>query len=325
MNAPFAFDSDPFADPFEDALASVHPAGGATAVAAYAPVATGAPVARGRGVAMAEALFGAGYRKAAIALARADGSPEALACLDAWERVADADAALAARIAQSHAPLLPSVQTTADGTPRFVLVADDADALAGACREEHGATGVQPELRTFLDEALRSGDVFVDAAPGAGFAALGAATCGADATVVVATDDARAAARVRDSARASDCGARVVTTGIDRWESTALAHLAADGLVLLHAGDAGDVAPLVAMCRALVRGDRIGAIAWRCGTSADEAEGMQVAAAVLGVLGFAHFALAWRDGVAELVPADAMASNDYVFSVSPAFIGRSDA
>ncbi|MCU0618298.1 MAG: hypothetical protein MUF40_00075 [Gemmatimonadaceae bacterium] len=322
MHAPYAFDSDPFADPFEDAFASVHAAGGGAAVAAYAPAGGGSPVTTGSGVALAEALAAAGYRAAATALARADGSPAALALVDEWARIADADASLAARIAQSHEALVPSVQTTAAGAPRFVL-SGDAVSLAAVCREEHGPTGMQPELRTFLDEALRAGDVFVDAAPGAGLAVLGAATGVTAAAVVAATDDAATAAQLRASARASDCAARVHTTALDQWEGATRAQLAGDGLVVLHAGDAADVAPLIAMSRTLVRGDRLGAVAWRCGTSADEAEGMQVAAAVLGVLGFTHFALAWRDGEAELVPADAMASNEYIFSVSPAFIGRS--
>jgi hypothetical protein len=73
---------------------------------------------------------------------------------------------------------------------------------------------------------------------------------------------------------------------------------------------------------------RIDAIAWRCGTLRDadyDAEGVQVAAAVLGVLGFQHFALAVGTEGVELVPTEAVASNTMIFSVGASFLARADA
>lgn len=323
MTASFVFDIDPFADPFEDAVAKPpETARREEAVHAVATPANESTVGGADLVALADALFDAGYRESAMALARRAETPEALACLHTWQQVMTADASLADRIARSGIPLMPSVHV-ADGRPRFVLVADAAR-WATALREEHGPTGILPELRGFLDEALAQGDVFVDAAPGFGFATLAAATSRAAVAVVVATDEDEAAGHVRQSACATGCANRVHFTEPAEWEAATLAQLGETGLVMLHAGDAGNVAPLLSAGRTALRHDRLGVVAWRCGTAAQEVEGTDVAAAVLGVLGFLHFAIAERDGVVELVPTDAVANNEYIFSVAPAFIARSE-
>ncbi|MFO0093991.1 MAG: hypothetical protein ACK54K_06750 [Gemmatimonadaceae bacterium] len=348
MTASYVFDIDPFADPFEDPVVS--PAAAPDAVGAEAPLPAAvrpaaarpatdelpapalhadpaipaAPLSGGgEVVALADALVAAGYRQSAMALLQADGTPEAQTCAAAWQRVAAADTRLAERVARSGLPMLPSVQVAEDGTPRFVIVGT-TERLVSACHEEHGPTGVLPELRQFLDEALSSGDVFVDAAPGLGFAALGAATWITPVDVVAATDDAALRDDLRQSACATGCATRIHFADVAEWAPAAIARLADHGLVMLHAGEAAHVAPLLSVGQALLRGDRIGVVAWRCGTPTRPAEGTEVAAAVLGVLGFRHFALAQRDGIAELVPTDAVATNDYVFSVAPAFIARSD-
>ena len=69
----------------------------------------------------------------------------------------------------------------------------------------------------------------------------------------------------------------------------------------------------------------IGVVAWRCGRADDtgrDAENLQVAAAVLGVFGFQHFALADGEHGVELVPAEVMASNEMIFSIEPSFLAR---
>ena len=53
-----------------------------------------------------------------------------------------------------------------------------------------------------------------------------------------------------------------------------------------------------------------------------DAESLQIAAAVLSVFGFQHFALTQGDDGMELVPADAMASNEMIFSLEPSFLMR---
>lgn len=335
MADPLVFDIDPFADPPENAASSQvsgpveepppisapRPVRAGDA-AQSAPSATPATLGWGDGEALADALFAAGYRQSAIALARAAGTAASLEYAHMQQRVIAADESLAERISSTGLALIPAVQIAANGEPRFTIVADGSDYPA-ACRQEHGATGVLPELRRFLDGALAPGDVFADAEPGLGFAPLGAATCGAAVHVVVVTDDAALKTQLRKSARVSGCAERVGFVAPEHWEALVMERLVGHGLALLHAGDAGNVAPLLSASRTLLREDRIGVVAWRCGVAGSEVEGTEVAAAVLGVLGFSHFALVHRDGADELVPTDVVASYEYVFSVAPSFIDRS--
>lgn len=274
---------------------------------------------------VAAALFSAGFKSAAITLAEL-GSDEGLReCARQWRLTDDTDAALAAMIGRVGESLVPSVSLRDDGAPRFVLHVPDPNVAAAAIRQEHGANGVDAELRLFLDEALRSGDRFVDAEPGMGFAILSAATAPADVSVIALHDDAEQRAALETSARLSDVEATVSvhdSIALDALPS----HEGAEGrATILHAGSAAVVAPL--MCNALAALERreIGAVAWRCGVAGDtgrDAEGLQVAAAVLSVLGFLHFALADAGNGTELVPADAMASNEMIFSLHPEFLAR---
>ncbi|HUE96329.1 MAG TPA: tetratricopeptide repeat protein, partial [Longimicrobiaceae bacterium] len=83
-----------------------------------------------------------------------------------------------------------SQQTLADGTPRFsipvpIRFLSDPRRLQHLQAELSGE-GVDPELRRFLDDELRSGDVFVDLAANWGFAALSAATLPERSVTVVA-------------------------------------------------------------------------------------------------------------------------------------------
>jgi len=324
MSAPFKYETDPFAEPSATQSPSGHVRTRFEATSQSSAGPQGALMAPGQVLALAQALLNAGYPESAIAAAEVDGSPEALACVEAWSRLATADAAFAPLVARSRAPLVPSVQLESDGSARFVLTSHDPEALASACRLEHGPHGIQAELRMFLDDALCVGDVFLDLAPGLGFAALGAATSGHDVTVVTAVDNLSAAGPLRESARLSGCAERVIVTTTDQVESIAISHIRGAGLVMLHLGDAGDVAHRVQAVLALHRSERIGAVAWRCGPSDGEIEGVATAAAALGALDLSHFALAWRDGRSELVPADVAASNEYIFSISRAMIARSD-
>ncbi len=100
---------------------------------------------------------------------------------------------------------------------------------------------------------------------------------------------------------------------------------AGDASTIVHVGSAGAVAPLLRTVRGALERGEIGVVAWRCGRSGEtgrDAEHLQVAAAVLGVFGFQHFALADGEQGTELVPAEAMASNEMIFSIDPAFLAR---
>ena len=268
--------------------------------------------------AIASALLSAGFTQSAMWLARQAGDDK-VAELAA---IAHADAALV-RVFDAHGMAgVPSVQVREDGSPRFITTSANTDRLLSAFRDEHGGDGVDSELRLFLDEALAPGDRYVDFAPSLGFAVLTAATARAgEVLACVETDDEAAA--LRASARLTGCDGRLIVRTADAPDAWTLPHT--DGLVLMHAGAAANVAPLMQALRSADRSVRIDAVAWRCGATADadyDAESMHVAAAVLGVLGFQHFAIALGTEGVELVPAEAAASNAMIFSLSEAFLGR---
>lgn len=324
MSAPFAFDSDPFAAPFKDALVSSSSSERGTAIAAY-PAAEIRPESfrpvRAGMAPVAEALRAAGFGQAALSVARLVGDERA----EEWSAVATADAALASLIATHGEVAIPSVQIRDDGVPRFVVCGDDPRALSAHVEAEHGEGGVDSELRLFLDEALRPGDRYLDARPAAGFAVLSAATR-TGVEVIALVEDETAGDALRRSARASGCDAAVTV----RYVDDAQALVAGDhaGATVLHAGHAGNVAVLLQAMRAQCGAVPADVVAWRCGSARDadyDAEAMQVAAAVLGVLGFRHFALASGERGLELVPAETMASNTMIFSLGERFLARAGA
>ena len=274
---------------------------------------------------VATTLFETGFVEAAIALAEQSGGDVLLAAAHEWRQTQSSDAALAAMIRQGAGALVPSVSLRSDGAPRFVVQIADVAAAANAIVREHGEHGTDAELRLFLDEVLQDGDRFVDAAPGAGFAALSAASGQAVASVVVLCINGVTCRAIEESARWSESSDSIVVHEGSELAGIGLAPAVAGGTTIIHAGSAAAVAPLLSGVRhALERGE-IGAVAWRCGRADEmgrDAESLQVAAAVLGVFGFQHFALADGADGAELVPADAMASNEMIFSLSPEFLAR---
>jgi hypothetical protein len=274
---------------------------------------------------IASALFAAGFVASAIAIAEASADDDVRALADQWRQTRASDEALAALIERGAGAVVPSVAVRDDGAPRFVLRMADADAAVHLIAREHGDDGVAAELRLFLDEALANGDRYVDAAPGAGFAALTAATAAATVSVVVLCEDGEQCAAIEDSARWSDASEQVTVREASSLDAISFAPAMAGASTILHAGSAAAVAPLLTGARAALERREIGAVAWRCGRADDtgrDAESLQVAAAVLGVFGFQHFALAQGAHGIELVPAEAMASNEMIFSLEPSFLAR---
>ncbi len=274
---------------------------------------------------IAEALFAAGFVASAIAAAHVSGDSEVSALADVWRETQTSDAALARLITDASGALVPSLPVREDGSPRFVLRIPDANAAAEALVAEHGEHGAAAELRLFLDEALRDGDRYVDASPGVGFATLSAATGTARVSAIALCDDAGQLAALEASARSS-AAIPFVTARL----STSLGELplaaSLDGATtVVHAGSAASVAPLMSGALAALQRREIGAVAWRCGRADEggrDGESLQIAAAVLGVFGFQHFALAQGADGPELVPADAMATNEMIFSLEPSLLAR---
>ena len=286
-------------------------------------VADAAPVSRAA-AATAGALHAVGFVLTAIAIAEAGDDEVLRARAGFWRTTQRTDAILAAQVSAAAGAFVPSVSVLDDGSPRFVLRVDDGSA-ADAIATEHGGDGVDAELRLFLDEALRNGDRYVDAAPALGFAALSAATVPADVSVIVLCDTARQRTALEKSAHRSDVSGRLTVREETTLEHLPFAPQMNGASTVLHAGSAADVAPLLQSARGPLQRGEIGAVAWRCGRSGDEgrdAESMQVAAAVLGIFGFQHFALADGAQGVELVPAEAIASNTMIFSLSPTFLLR---
>ena len=288
------------------------------------PAESAANTGGGQALPAARTLFDSGYVRSAIAIADASGE---LVQADGWREVQAADAALADAVAarSTRDTGVPSVTLAADGAPRFTARAPDTDAALAALAVEHGGNGVDAELRLFLDEALQPGDRFVDTAPGIGFAALSAASSAASPSVLVLCDDELARHAIELGARDSDVAALVTVRPPTVLDAVPTSALATGGTTIVHAGGAADVAPLLRGARRAIERGEIGAVAWRCGQGGDaglDAEHLQVAAAVLGVFGFQHFALARGDAGMELVPAEAMASNAMIFSLGPTLLAR---
>ena len=274
---------------------------------------------------IAAALFAAGFAQSAFALADAVGDARLLAMADNWRRTQSLDAATAELIGRGAGPVVPSVSARDDGAPRFVLRISDGECAARAIATEHGADGVGAELRLFLDEALRNGDRYVDAAPGNGFATLSAATGAAAVSVIALCDDSAHCDAIDTSAKWSDVQDRVTARVDDALDGISFTSATPGASTILHAGGAAAVAPLLTGARAALERREIGAVAWRCGPADEasrDAESLQIAAAVLGVFGFVHFALSDGAHGTELVPADAMASNEMIFSIEPSFLAR---
>lgn len=274
---------------------------------------------------VASALHAAGFVRAAIALSATGADAKLQSIGDEWRQTMALDASLADLIERGAGPIIPSVSTRSDGSPRFVLRIADADVAAQAIAQEHGDDGVAAELRLFIDEALRDGDRYVDAAPGEGFAALTAASGTAAVSVIVLCGDGTQCDAIDTSARWSDLADCVTARVGETLDGVSFAPAAAGASTILHAGSAASVASLLIGARAALERREIGAVAWRCGRADEtgrDAESLQIAAAVLGVFGFMHFALTDGENGTELVPADAMASNEMIFSLEPSFLAR---
>ncbi len=274
---------------------------------------------------IATALHAAGFLHTAIALTDNQGDEQLQLLADAWQQTMALDEAMVGMIARGSGPLVPSVTARSDGSPRFVLRITDADAAAQAIAREHGDDGVSAELRLFLDEVLRSGDRYVDAAPGDGFAALTAASGEAAVSVIALCEDDAQCEAITVSARWSDVSDCVTARAVDTLDGISLSPATPDATTILHAGSAALVAPLLIGARSALERREIGAVAWRCGRADEtgrDAESLQIAAAVLGVFGFVHFALTRGAHGMELVPADAMASNEMIFSLEPSYLAR---
>ncbi|MCE2940309.1 MAG: hypothetical protein ACK53A_03860 [Gemmatimonadota bacterium] len=221
---------------------------------------------------------------------------------------------------------VPSAQRQPDGTPRFVLLVGESCVATreGAERftAELGGAGVDAELRHFLDAALDGSNGFIDWQPGEGYGVLAAATAPCRPVAVVA----RVASEHRDGLERSialaAAGDRVALCGADAVTLDDVVAASPAPMLHVRAGSAADVPALLATGRDAVHAGRIASVLW----SVPAASGLrgtaeQVAATVLSVLGFAHFAVvAGAEGAELALFGEAPEGQTLVVSVSPAYL-----
>ncbi|HEY4132904.1 MAG TPA: tetratricopeptide repeat protein [Gemmatimonadaceae bacterium] len=222
---------------------------------------------------------------------------------------------------------LASLQKHANGTSRFNLsiplpmLADPATFATYAV--ELTGEGVDAEARAFLDDELRSTDVFIDYSAGIGLTTLGAATApNAPALVVAVTENTNEANVIRNAARNVCVDASVfaharnesVDVGIDALLSR---HALEASRVMVRVQRVGEVMHLLPTAAESLTQGRIAAIIWNLrGPAMTSAEwGDQLTIDGLTSLGFQHFELGEDENGRVLNALGATPASRTVFSI----------
>jgi hypothetical protein len=236
------------------------------------------------------------------------------------ERAAERAATIAAgRAADATMPqferyredvLVPSAIRRGDHAPRFFLAIPrdaigQAELFEAAIAEIDG-TGVDAELRNFLDAILEPGDAFIDADPGFGFSMLTAssATTGT-VSVVTRSADQDHATFLLHNAEVNRVGAQCTVIPPERGVPATLDAMSSHPAIgsaarwIAYLGQASDLQTVLAGGRQTMRDPRLGAVAWT--TAGDRASA--VAQSSLDAMGFEHFAIARDADGPVLVPA----------------------
>jgi predicted HAD superfamily hydrolase len=174
-------------------------------------------------------------------------------------------------------------------------------------------------LDPFIRDGMRRGDVLVDADPARGVSAL---ACSAGVRIVrldlgamgVYDGDPMQSPQERAGEPGDDAG---------QIDEHVVSLLEGEQLLHLHAGDAAQVAPLLARVNAYVRAGRVAAVVWRHDPVL--AGGLDVSADAIAALdrcGFRHFAMHTGSEEPELIAVAPPNLSDLVFSLSDAFLDR---
>ncbi len=232
---------------------------------------------------------------------------------------------------------LPSVQRTQAGQPRFTLhvpverLTGDPAGLA-LFQRELAQGGVDRHARMFLEEQLRTGDLFVDVGAGWGFTALSAATVpGQRVQVLAVLDSAADADNLSCSAAANALTGTVDVAVAPSFETISLDTLL-DGRagggqrVFVRVADPAMIPAVLSGARNLVRSGGLAALIWTCRRD-PEPEGGRVALddehtiQRLLALGFSHFVLTLgTDGAAGLSLFPSSPADTALFSLSRAYL-----
>ena len=199
----------------------------------------------------------------------------------------------------STASAIPSIQTIAQGVPRFHVPASDDPSWALAVEVESNG-GVEAEVRTFLDAQLETGDVLLDLNPGFGFVALSATTAPSGMpTVFIAGLPAERLQQLQDAA--ADAGGWLDTLSDEDLVTLAAtidARLEPNGRVFVHT-IAANVPWVCETLRGFIDSGRLLAI---CVSDAFEATEWPAASASLVSAGMTPCTMAEQDGEAMLLP-----------------------
>ncbi len=214
---------------------------------------------------------------------------------------------------------IDSTQLTDDLAPRFRVPVSAASGLAEqlAADETHG--GVDAELRVFLDAQLATGDVFVDLAPNAGFAALSAATApGGVPSIVVDGLSEEDLARLQEAA--AESGGWLDGVMDEPLAQTIESRLEPEGRVFVRA-QASAFATVWPQLSRLVTAGRLVVF---CTHAVPDAAAWTHFSAALAKAGLTPCQLVDRQGDAVLNQLDA-ASDAAVFALPSALFGEDDA
>ncbi len=194
---------------------------------------------------------------------------------------------------------IPSIQTIAQGVPRFHIPASDDPTWAVAAELEADG-GVEAEVRTFLDAQLETGDVVLDLNPGFGFVALSATTApGGMPTVFVAGLSPDRIQQLQDAA--ADAGGWLDALTDEDLVAIAAAidaRLEPTGRVFVHT-IAANVPWVCETLRGFIDSGRLLAI---CVSDAFEANEWPAASASLVSAGMTPCTMVEKDGEAMLLP-----------------------
>ncbi|MDX2185075.1 MAG: hypothetical protein SFW08_13950 [Gemmatimonadaceae bacterium] len=249
------------------------------------------------------------------------GSPSVAAdCHRAINDAKACDAAIGSAAIAHGEFAVPSIERNADGSPKFIVpipaeAAGQAEVQAAVVAELTGG-GIDAELRSFLSAMLEPGDAFIDCDPGFGFAALTAATRHPGATSMVArsADDGHATflrrAFVVNRVARGLVEAPIGQTpqSLDALMTTASAFQ--PSRVIIHAGQAEDVAAMWPEVERHLRNPRVAAIVW----SPDAQQSMELQQHFERI-GVTQFVIAHDANGAILVPAGQLRGASIVIGI----------
>lgn len=223
---------------------------------------------------------------------------------------------------------LPAAFRLADGSPRYTLsvpVSTLADERRFADYQAELIGGLDREIRVFLDDVLRDGDLLLDVGAGWGLHAFGAATApGRAVNSVCVVDDEEGGALLRSNAAANGLADRVEVRVVASLADAPADELCSallqreSGRVFLRVEEGSDVPGVLARGARLLADGRLAAVIWPRRPREEGAVSLadRIVLQSLEAFGFSHLALVEDDHGPVLVPLEATPEATQVISLS---------